>query len=80
MQCIALTLIYDPRITRTDLETGQLVEFGYVQPGEPIDLSDESATILIGLGYVQLASSPEPVTAPVLEPQPDPQPKALTGI
>lgn len=49
---IALTLIYDRRLTRVDPETSDLVEHGYVQVGETIALEDDSAAILLEKSYI----------------------------
>lgn len=60
MQYIARTLLYDKRLVeRADPETGELrlVEFGYIAIGEPIELDDARAEIMLAQGAI----APAPV-------------------
>lgn len=63
---IAATLLYDKRLVeRTDPETGEpcQVEFGYIQPGEPIELELDRAEILLAQGDIVLPPEPRTLSA-----------------
>lgn len=66
MQYIAQTLLYDKTLVNdVDAETGQPItrERGYIEIGQPIELSDDRAEILLAVGAIAPAPVVEPAQA-----------------
>lgn len=69
---IAQTLLYDKTIVDdVDAETGAPIqrERGYIEPGQPIDLDDARAEILLAVGAIARPPAAEEATpdAPAVE-------------